>query len=118
MPPNPRDHLGPGDVVPRARVEEVVADALYRPWNRGLPAFRRALAKAIVDKLLYFRLLSADVEGMNTGAHQRIMTTAGWLPPHRAQRLREYAEHLSWAGALTEAGIITAILEGEDPEYG
>jgi hypothetical protein len=118
MPPNPRDNLRPGDLVPRKRVENVIADALYRPWNRGLPGIRQALAVSLVDRLLYFRLLAPDVEGMNTGAHQRPLTDAGWLPPHRVARLHEYAGHLHFAGAFTEAGILTAILKGEDPDYG
>lgn len=115
MPPNPRDNLAGGE-VPRERVEVVVAEAL-RGTGMGILT-RTTQARAVVDRLLYFRLLSQDVEGMRNQHGYAPLHAAGWLAPHRVDRLKEYAEALRDAGALTEAGIITAILNGEDPEYG
>jgi hypothetical protein len=78
MPPNPRDNLRHGAVVPLDRVKEVVEDAIRRlAAGLDLPAEllatdggnhwatwtkeREAVAAAVVERLTYFRLLAMDV---------------------------------------------------------
>jgi hypothetical protein len=58
------------------------------------------------------------LDGLDTHAAQKPLVDRGWLPPHRLETLREYVEALRDGGALVEAGIITEILAGGDPEYG
>lgn len=59
-----------------------------------------------------------SASGSATKAMQLPFVERGWQPPHRVEKLKEYVEALRDAGALVEAGIITEILDGGDPEYG
>jgi hypothetical protein len=61
VPPNPRDHLRPGDEVPQQRVANVIADALAVEFP-GHPDLRDRLGALVVERLDYFRLLAPDVE--------------------------------------------------------
>lgn len=79
MPPNPRDHLRPDQDVPLDRVQEIVYQAM-----RGIPVIadlRLEAAKAIVERLGYFRLLAHDVQGQRCAGD--FHTT-----PHRSCILR------------------------------
>lgn len=87
MPPNPRDNLGPGQLIPLARVREVVENSLaHELW--GNPALRAEYADIVVGRLAYFKLLAPDVEGANFG-----------FVPHRVPVPPSYLAEVAAAGA-------------------
>lgn len=70
MPPNPRDNLRHGQAVPLERVREVIANALA-PDFLGNPWYRQRLAARVVERLVRYRLLAADVETQCCDLHGR-----------------------------------------------
>lgn len=111
MPPNPRDNLTPGRLVPRERVEHAIANALYGPENHGDPRGRLAKAAKVVDRLLHFRLLAADVEGMERdGPGHFRLTPEAERTTYDDQTLHKVYRALARAG-LSHAQASDAVTE-------